>query len=71
MKARKLPPEITTYEAAHAWLVKHHGKPGLIMLQVFHDDFCPTIRTGNAADCKPPCKPEMWMKEPFASARDN
>jgi len=70
VKVTKLPNTITTYEQAHAYMLEH-WRPGLCILQVCHDDFCPVIHTQQASDCKPPCHPDMWLVEPFADARDN
>lgn len=70
MKITKLPSDVTTYEQGYAYMLEH-PRPGLFILQVCHDDWCPTIKTQRAKDCAPTCHPDVWLVEPFSDARDN
>ncbi len=68
MKAHKLP--VHDRVAALRYL-ETHIRPGLFILQLCHDDFCPAIKSQRDSDCKPPCSPDVYLVEPFADARDN
>lgn len=47
MKGRRTPPKITIDQAAAEML----ARPGLYILEIRHDDDCPTIRTQRAEHC--------------------
>lgn len=64
MKATKL--NATTHDEAVKALPAHF-KPGLFVLQIAHDDGCPAIASKRDTDCKPPCKPDFYLIEPFAA----
>lgn len=48
-----------------------HPRAGVFVLQMLHDDDCPALTTQRDVDCTPPCRPELYLIEPFADARDN
>ncbi len=39
-------------------------KPGVMILNIRHDDFCPAIRTQRSSDCHPLCKPITVLLQP-------
>ena len=69
MKTTKIPAR--TYDEAVKLIATRFFKPGLHILQLAHDDFCPAIRSQRDADCRPPCHPDFYLIEPFADVRDN
>lgn len=68
MKATRLP--VHSHDEALRYLTQHF-RSGLFFLQLAHDDDCPAIRTQHDADCRPPCRPDVYLVEPFSDARDN
>lgn len=65
MKVTKLP--VTSKPAALEW-IRDHRLTGLGILQLLHDDFCPAIQTQRDADCCAPCKPDVYLVEPFVTS---
>ncbi len=43
-------------------------KPGVMILNIRHDDFCPAIRTQRSSDCHPLCKPITVLIHPAHKA---
>lgn len=59
MKAIRI--DAKTYKEAVQVCGKHF-KPGLFIIEVQHDDKCPTIRTQNNSDCNPrTCRPDFYL----------
>lgn len=67
MKATKLPANPFNPETI-AMIARELSRPGLVILQYFHDDYCPALRTQREQDCRPPCHPDVYLVRPFDRA---
>lgn len=58
MAVRKIPAH--TRDEAYQWVYAHFSV-GMHIVQCFHDDFCPAIRTQRDRDCSAPCRPDFYL----------